>query len=203
MLLLPTTNSVSMRLNNFVSSRVCLPPSNFVSAPMVPLSTDMHQERRTTDEFEFMAGTCPGTATAAIRRRTSSLFVRFSPVFIFAAVLALGIIFYKPVLQAVGGLFEASQPSKPSDRPTADTAPLNGRGDRLAPNAPPAAASVARPAPALVPQPAPGARAASARFRGAASTLFSCASSGSPFAPARKRAGAGRVGTATAPAGSG
>jgi len=80
------------------------------------------------------------------------LFVRFSPVFIFAAVVAVAILFYKPVLQVVGGLFEASQPSKPSDRPAADAAPLNGRGDRLAANAPLAAASVARPTPAQVPQ---------------------------------------------------
>ena len=124
-------------------------------APMVRSSTDMHQERRATDEINSWPERIPEPPPPRSDARTSSLFVRFSPVFIFAAVLALGIIFYKPVLQAVGGRFEASQPSKPSDPPAADAAPLNGRGDRLATNAPLAAASVARPAPALVPQPAP------------------------------------------------
>ena len=123
-------------------------------APMVHSSTDMHQERRTTDEIDSWPERIPEPPPPRSDARTSSLFARFSPLFIFAAVLALAIIFYKPVLQAVGGLFEASQPSKPSDRPAADTAPLNGRADRLATNTPPAAASVARPAPALVPQPA-------------------------------------------------
>jgi ABC-type branched-subunit amino acid transport system substrate-binding protein len=123
-------------------------------APTVRSSTDMHQERPTTDEIDSWPERIPEPPPPRSNARTSSLFARFSPLFIFAAVLALAIIFYKPVLQAVGGLFEASQPSKPSDRPAADTAPLNGRADRLATNTPPAAASVARPAPALVPQPA-------------------------------------------------
>jgi ABC-type branched-subunit amino acid transport system substrate-binding protein len=124
-------------------------------APMVRSSTDMHEERRTTAESDSWPERIPEPPSPRSDARTSSLFVRFSPVFIFAAVLAVGILFYKPVLHIVGGLFEASQPSKPSDRPAADAAPLNGRGDRLTTNAPPAAASVARPAPALVPQPAP------------------------------------------------
>src|SRR6186997_2605469 len=123
--------------------------------PTVRSSADMHQERRSTDEIDSWPERIPEPPPPRSDARTSSLFVRFSPAFIFAAVLALGILFYKPVLQVVGGLFEASQPPKPSDRPAADAAPLNGRGDRLATNAPPAAASVARPAPALVPQPAP------------------------------------------------
>jgi ABC-type branched-subunit amino acid transport system substrate-binding protein len=71
-----------------------------------------------------------------------------------AAVVALGIVTFKPVVQGVSALFGVAQPSKPPDR-TADAAPSNGRGDRLAANAPPTVASVARPAPALVPQPAP------------------------------------------------
>jgi len=121
-------------------------------APTVRSSTDMHQERRSTDEIDSWPERIPEPPPPRSDARTSSLFVRFSPAFIFAAVLALGILFYKPVLQVVGGLFEASQPSKPSDRPAADAAPLNGRGDRLAANAPLAAASVARPTPAQVPQ---------------------------------------------------
>ena len=122
------------------------------AAPMVRSSTDTHQERRTIDEVDSWPERIPEPPPPRSDARTSSLFVRFSPAFIFAAVLALGILFYKPVLQVVGGLFEASQPSKPSDRPAADAAPLNGRGDRLAANAPLAAASVARPTPAQVPQ---------------------------------------------------
>jgi ABC-type branched-subunit amino acid transport system substrate-binding protein len=129
-------------------------------APMVRSSTDMHEERRTTAENDSWPKRIPEPPPTRSDASTSSLFVRFSPVFIFAAVLAMGILFYKPVLHVVGSLFEASQPSKPSDRPAADAAPLNGRGDRLATNAPPAAASVARPAPALVPQPAPPAQPA-------------------------------------------
>jgi len=120
--------------------------------PTVRSSADMHQERRSTDEIDSWPERIPEPPPPRSDARTSSLFVRFSPAFIFAAVLALGILFYKPVLQVVGGLFEASQPSKPSDRPAADAAPLNGRGDRLAANAPLAAASVARPTPAQVPQ---------------------------------------------------
>jgi len=121
-------------------------------APTVRSSADMHQERRSTDEIDSWPERIPEPPPPRSDAKTSSLFVRFSPAFIFAAVLALGILFYKPVLQVVGGLFEASQPSKPSDRPAADAAPLNGRGDRLAANAPLAAASVARPTPAQVPQ---------------------------------------------------
>ena len=120
--------------------------------PTVRSSADMHQERRSTDEIDSWPERIPEPPPPRSDARTSSLFVRFSPAFIFAAVLALGILFYKPVLHVVGGLFEASQPSKPSDRPAADAAPLNGRGDRLAANAPLAAASVARPTPVHVPQ---------------------------------------------------
>ena len=123
-------------------------------APTVPLSTDVHLERRTTSDFDSWPERVPEPPPPRSVRSTSSLFVRFSPVIIFAAVVGLGIIFYKPVSHAVSALFELAQPSKPSDQPIANTAPLNGRGDRLAPNAPPATASVARPAPALVPQPA-------------------------------------------------
>ena len=123
-------------------------------APTVPLSTDVHLERRTTSDFNSWPERVPEPPPPRSVRSTSSLFVRFSPVIIFAAVVGLGIIFYKPVSHAVSALFELAQPSKPSDQPIANTAPLNGRGDRLAPNAPPATASVARPAPALVPQPA-------------------------------------------------
>jgi len=123
-------------------------------APTVPLSTDVHLERRTTSDFDSWPERVPEPPPPRSVRSTSSLFVRFSPVIIFAAVVGLGIIFYKPVSHVVSALFELAQPSKPSDQPIANTAPLNGRGDRLAPNAPPATASVARPAPALVPQPA-------------------------------------------------
>jgi branched-chain amino acid transport system substrate-binding protein len=129
------------------------------AAPMVRSSTDTHQERRTIDEVDSWPERIPEPPPPRSDPRTSSVFARFSSLFIFAGVLALGIIFFKPVLQVVGGLFETSQPSKPSDRPAADAAPSNGRADRLATNAPLAAASVARPAPALVPQPAPPAPA--------------------------------------------
>jgi ABC-type branched-subunit amino acid transport system substrate-binding protein len=84
-----------------------------------------------------------------------SLVARFARVFIFAAVIGLAIIFYKPVLQAVGALVELAQPSKTSDQSTADGLRSNGRSDRLSATAPTAATSVARPAPAPVPAPVP------------------------------------------------
>lgn len=127
------------------------------SAPTVPSSTDVHHERHTSAELDSWPERVPEPPPPWSKARTSSLFARFSPVVIFAAVVALGIIFYKPVLQAVSALFEVTQPSKPSDPPTADAAPLDGRGDRLAPNAPRAAVSFARPA--LVPQPEPSSMA--------------------------------------------
>src|SRR4026209_2175477 len=131
--------------------------------PTVRSSADMHQERRSTDEIDSWPERIPEPPPPRSDARTSSLFVRFSPVFIFAAVLALGILFYKPVLQVVGGLFHASPPPHTSARPAAaaptaavgDAAVWRGGGEGLATTAPPAAASVARPAPALVPQPAP------------------------------------------------
>jgi hypothetical protein len=78
------------------------------------------------------------------------LFVRFLPLFFFAAILGLATIFYKPVVQGVSALFELAQTSKSSDRATADDLRSNGRSDRLSA---PAATSVARPTPAPVPAP--------------------------------------------------
>src|SRR5262245_36260248 len=89
-------------------------------ASTVSSSTDAHHERPTTDEVNSWPERVPEPPLPRSRTNTSSVFARFSSLFIIAAVLALGIIFYKPVLQIVGGLSETSQPSKPSDRPAAD-----------------------------------------------------------------------------------
>ena len=123
-------------------------------APMVPLSEHVHLERRMPIELDSRPERVPEPPPRS-DDRSSSLFVRFSPIFIFAAVLGLAIIFYKPVVQAVGALFELAQLSKPADRATADALTSNGRSDRLSANTLPAATSVARPAPALVPAPVP------------------------------------------------
>src|SRR5512139_1134687 len=121
--------------------------------PTVRSSTDLHRERETTPEYDSWPERIPEPPPRS-EDRTSSLFVRFSPMIALAAVVALGIVTFKPVVQGVSALFGVAQPSKQPDR-TADAAPSNGRGDRLAANAPATVASVTRPAPALVPQPAP------------------------------------------------
>src|SRR5262245_18751923 len=128
-------------------------PLRVTPAPVAPLSTDTYVERRTGIEFDPRSERIPEPPPRS-DDRSSSLFVRFAPLFFFTAVLGLGIIFYKPVAQGVSALFELAQPSKPSDRATAD-ALTNGRSDRLSANTLPAATSVARPAPALVPAPVP------------------------------------------------
>ena len=53
---------------------------------------------------------------------SSSLFVRVSLVVIFAAVVALGVIFARPIAQGVRAWFDIAQPSNSSDRPTANNA---------------------------------------------------------------------------------
>jgi len=126
-------------------------PLRVTPAPMAPLSTN-HLERRAPIEPDSRPERVPEPPPRS-DDRSSSLLVRFSPVFMMATVLGLAIIFYKPVAQGVSALFELAQPSKPSERATADSLPSNGRTDRLAVNTVPAASSVARSAPAVAPAP--------------------------------------------------
>jgi ABC-type branched-subunit amino acid transport system substrate-binding protein len=90
---------------------------------------------------------------------SSSLFVRVSLVVIFAAIVALGVIFARPITQGVRAMFDTAQSSNPSDRnPTANIAPLSGP---VAPNTQVAAAAPAV-VPATVAQPAPASPAPAA-----------------------------------------
>jgi ABC-type branched-subunit amino acid transport system substrate-binding protein len=81
---------------------------------------------------------------------SSSLFVRVSLVVIFAAVVALGVIFARPIAQGVRALFDTEQPSK--------SARLN---EPVAPNSQ-VAAAVPAVVPATVAQPAPASPAPAA-----------------------------------------
>ena len=79
------------------------------------------------------------------------MFVRVLLVVIFAAVVASGVIFARPISQAVSALFDAEQPSKSSRQTTANSSRSN---ESATPKTQVAAASVAQPAPTPVPQPA-------------------------------------------------
>ena len=105
----------------------------------------------------FMAGAYSGAAST-IRGRVSSLFVRVSLVVIFAAVVAMGVIFARPIAQGVRAWFDVAQPSTSTERPTANNAPVSG------PVAPTSQVAAAVPAvvPATVAQPAPASPAPAA-----------------------------------------
>jgi ABC-type branched-subunit amino acid transport system substrate-binding protein len=127
---------------------------------ITPLPTDVPRERRMAAEFDPRFEHVPEPPPPRSDDWSSSLFARFARVFTFAAVIGLAIIFYKPVLHAVGALVELVQPSKTSDRSTADDIRSNGRSDRLpatetpiARLAAPVPAPVAQQAPASLPQP--------------------------------------------------
>ncbi|MGB8897306.1 MAG: ABC transporter substrate-binding protein, partial [Pseudolabrys sp.] len=99
------------------------------SAPMVPSSTDVDQDRRTRSEFASR----PERISEPSRRwwddGALTLIYRIVGVGSFAALVALLTIFAKPLWQGAGALLNAdsqtSQAAKPSDRLTANNAPAN------------------------------------------------------------------------------
>jgi ABC-type branched-subunit amino acid transport system substrate-binding protein len=105
------------------------------SAPTVPSSTHVHQDRLKNSEFvsdiDQMGADLQRRMAAAPRRRENSALAmigRIAVVIIFAA-LALLVIFAKPLRQSARALLNADsqtlQASKPSDRLTANNAPPN------------------------------------------------------------------------------
>ena len=98
------------------------------SAPTVPSSTDVDQDRRTRSEF----ASWPERISEPSRRwgmKAMTLMGRIVAVVSFAALVALLTIFAKPLWQGAGALLNAdsqtSQAVKPSDRLTANNAPAN------------------------------------------------------------------------------
>jgi ABC-type branched-subunit amino acid transport system substrate-binding protein len=114
---------------------------------------DVHQERRTMAERDSWPERVP-EPPVRFEEGSSSLFVRISLVVIFAAVVALGVIFARPIAQGVRAWFDIAQPSNSADRPaanpTANNAPLN---EPVVPKTQVAAAPAV--VPATVAQPAP------------------------------------------------
>jgi branched-chain amino acid transport system substrate-binding protein len=132
------------------------------SSPLAPWNQERNvpQERRAMAERDSWPERVP-EPPVRFEEGSSSLFVRVSLVVIFAAVVAVGVIFAKPIVQGVRAWFDIAQSSNSPDRPTANpsanNAPLN---EPVAPKTQVAAtpavvpATVAPPAPASPAQPA-------------------------------------------------
>ena len=97
------------------------------SAPTVPSSTDVDQDRQTRSEFASWAESIQQPPLRRAADSTMALIGRIAVVVAFAAVVALLTVFAKPLWQ--GALSSADpqtlQASKPSDRLTANKAPAN------------------------------------------------------------------------------
>jgi ABC-type branched-subunit amino acid transport system substrate-binding protein len=119
------------------------------SAPTVPSFRDVNEERRKRTELASWPGPVPGPPLRLAADSTMALIGRIAVVITFAALVALLTIFAKPLWQGLNADSQTLQASKSSDRPTANTAPLN---ETVAPNTQIAAASAA--VPATVAQPA-------------------------------------------------
>ena len=136
------------------------------SSPLAPWNQERNgrqeqdvQERRTTAERAERASWPERIPEPPVRfEEGSSLFVRVSLVVIFAAVVAMGVIFARPIAQGVRAWFDVAQPSTSTERPTANNAPVSG------PVAPTSQVAAAVPAvvPATVAQPAPASPAPAA-----------------------------------------
>src|SRR5215510_11792476 len=128
------------------------------SAPTAPLPRSAHQDRRTTSDFSSWPEPVPEPPTPPHRLEdgTSTLIGRIALVVTFAAVVALVLIFARPISQGAHTLFDtasrAVQTSKSIDLLTPSNVPSN---DPVAPATKVAAASVTPPAAAPAPQPAP------------------------------------------------
>ncbi|MGB8894956.1 MAG: ABC transporter substrate-binding protein [Pseudolabrys sp.] len=97
------------------------------SAPTVPSSTDVDQDRLTRSEFASWAESIQQPPLRRAADSTMALIGRIAVVVAFAAVVALLTVFAKPLWQ--GALLSANPQalpaSKPSDRLTANKAPAN------------------------------------------------------------------------------
>ncbi|HEY6859022.1 MAG TPA: hypothetical protein VI358_04445, partial [Pseudolabrys sp.] len=123
------------------------------SAPMAPSFRDANQEQRTRAERDSWPERMPEPPVPLEDGTTSSLLVRVSLVVIFAAVVALGVILARPIVQGVRAWFDIAQPSGSSDRPTANPSASNAPSNEpVAPKTQVAAAPAV--APATVAQPA-------------------------------------------------
>jgi ABC-type branched-subunit amino acid transport system substrate-binding protein len=99
------------------------------SAPMVPSSTDVDQDRRTRSEIASWSERNSEPSRRWGDDGALTLMYRIVVVGSFAALVALLTIFAKPLWQGTGALLNAdsqtSQAAKPSDRLTANNAPAN------------------------------------------------------------------------------
>ena len=126
------------------------------SAPTAPLPRSGHQERRTTSDFASWPEAVPEPPPPPHRLEdgTSTLIGRIALVVTFAAVVALVLIFAKPISQGAHALFDtasrAVQTSKSIDVLTPNSVPAN---DPVAPATRVAAASATQPVAAPVVQP--------------------------------------------------
>jgi branched-chain amino acid transport system substrate-binding protein len=117
------------------------------SAPTVPSPTDVDQERQTRSEF---ASWPERNSESSGEDKTMTLMGRIVTVVLFATLVALATIFAKPLWQGAGALLNADsqtpQALKPSDRLTANNAPVPattiGVGSRAEPSAPAQQASL-------------------------------------------------------------
>ena len=120
------------------------------SSPLAPWNQERNvpQERRAMAERDSWPERVP-EPPVRFEEGSSSLFVRVSLVVIFAAVVAVGVIFAKPIVQGVRAWFDIAQPSTSTDRPTANNTPVSGP---VGPNTQ-VAAAVPAVVPATVAQP--------------------------------------------------
>jgi ABC-type branched-subunit amino acid transport system substrate-binding protein len=99
------------------------------SAPMVPSSTDVDQDRRTRAEIASWSERNSEPSRRWGDDGALTLMYRIAVVGSFAALVALLTIFAKPLWQGAGALLNADsqtwQTAKPSDRLTANNAPAN------------------------------------------------------------------------------
>src|SRR5215831_9043867 len=104
------------------------------SAPTAPLPRSAHQDRRTTSDFSSWPEPVPEPPTPPHRLEdgTSTLIGRIALVVTFAAVVALVLIFARPISQGVHALFDSAsqavQTSKPIDALTPNNVPSNDPG---------------------------------------------------------------------------
>jgi branched-chain amino acid transport system substrate-binding protein len=135
------------------------------SSPLAPWNKDLNkaeertaspelnaQERRTAAEPNSWPQAVPQPPQPRLDGKRSSLFVRVLLVIMFAGVVASGMIFAKPISQAVSALFDPEQPSKSPGLITANILPSNESAIPKTQDAPPPSLAVPPPVVATVAQ---------------------------------------------------